>query len=544
MATREAQSQNLEAFPRLLIRRCEEDEAPEAAREYLLCESIGSGGQAEVYRAQEQFGLHREVAIKRLRVPSLGDAKAEAVMVRRFIRESAIALSMEHPHLVKVYDVGIDTEGFWFYAMELVPGKTLAALIDQLYAAYGRGERADPKTGLIQTSLVRPQKLLRFCHQILDAVGALHAKGILHRDLKPENFLLKSTEYLLLADCGIAKPNSYEAVAAFGGTLTVDHRSFLGTPHYMAPEQLGWKYQVLPEGKQRPWGVCEASDIWAIGVILYELVTGHVPFTVAADEGMEALKGRIESENVPVPPFSTYVANPDARIEEFVLHLLEKKPWKRPASIPEVQRLFQKMVLDQPPPRKQSAQTLDAPPREAEQSVQAHEPPRVQQPSRARKAVIPVLFFCLVAFGAFFLWKRSGMTFAPGVSSSSVPTFVSASETGSTPIPSSPTIAVSVSTKQKQGSGPKSGSPEDRQYQLGIARAKAGDCVAASRFMLQLRMKHPDFAPPLLVLADCARQKRLIPEACEQYNTYLGYEGVPPLASSAQTFYAVRCARP
>jgi len=207
---------------------------------------LGKGGMGEVYLATDTR-LGREVALKLLPAEFIGDADR----VKRFEREARIASALNHPNILTIYEIGRDGETF-FIATELVKGETLRQRLDA---------GALDLTGAINTAI-----------QVGAALDAAHGAGIVHRDIKPENIMLRPDGYVKVLDFGLARPidaalspcdhssrltrDSYESVQ---GTL-------LGTFLYMSPEQA------------RGQEVDHRSDIWSLGVVLYEMVAGRVPF--------------------------------------------------------------------------------------------------------------------------------------------------------------------------------------------------------------------------------------------------------------------------
>ncbi|MFW6354440.1 MAG: serine/threonine-protein kinase, partial [Verrucomicrobiota bacterium] len=223
--------------PACALRGVLREEVPAHGRavgRYQLIELLGEGGMGAVWLAEDP-ALDRLVAVKMLPLASFRRKAMEA----RLRREARAVASLNHPHVVKVFEVGEDRETLYL-AMEYVEGGDLRDGLRE-----GRWE---------------PRRAARFLLQAADAVAHAHAAGVLHRDLKPGNVLLTETGQPRLADFGLAAP------VGARGDLTLTGQA-LGTPAYMAPE--------VAEG--RPVDV--RVDVYGLGAILYELLTGRAPFT-------------------------------------------------------------------------------------------------------------------------------------------------------------------------------------------------------------------------------------------------------------------------
>lgn len=208
---------------------------------------LGQGGAGAVYRARHRK-LDRLVAIKVLRPAPVLDAAGRAEFAERFEREARTLARLDHPHIVRIYDFGRaedPTPGappFFFLALEYVEG---ASLRDLLTA--GR---------------LSPREVLEFVPQICDALQTAHDLGIVHRDIKPENILVDSAGRVRIADFGLAKLKDAEP-SAFGLTRT---NQVMGTVHYMAPEQM-----------RASGAVDHRADLFSLGVVVYEMLTGELP---------------------------------------------------------------------------------------------------------------------------------------------------------------------------------------------------------------------------------------------------------------------------
>ena len=200
---------------------------------YRILRRLGVGGMANVYLA-EDGELDRRVAIK-----ILNDRYAtDDLFVERFRREAKSAAALSHPNIVSIYDRG-EAEGTYYIAMEVIEGRSLKELI----RANGR---------------LRPAQAVSYTRQILSALRFAHRSGIIHRDIKPHNILVGPEERLKVTDFGIARA---------GASQMTEAGSIMGTAQYLSPEQA------------RGAEVSGASDLYSVGVVLYEMLTGEVPFT-------------------------------------------------------------------------------------------------------------------------------------------------------------------------------------------------------------------------------------------------------------------------
>jgi serine/threonine protein kinase len=240
-----------------------------------ILELIGHGGMGVVYKAR-QPRLDRLVALKLL-PQSLA---ADAAFAERFNREARVLARLNHPNIVTVHDFG-QSGGFFYLLMEFVDGVNLRQAM--------------------QAGRFTPQQAMMLVPRICEALQFAHDEGILHRDIKPENILLDTKGRVKIADFGIAK---LVGEARENLTLTASGLA-VGTPHYMAPEQL-----------EHPQDVDQRADIYSLGVVFYEMLTGELPI------------GRF------APP--SQKSSVDARVDEVVFHALEKEREKRFRSAGEV----------------------------------------------------------------------------------------------------------------------------------------------------------------------------------------------------------------
>ncbi|MCS6850183.1 MAG: serine/threonine protein kinase [Gemmataceae bacterium] len=255
---------------------------------YELLEELGRGGMGVVYKAR-QLSLNRTVALKMV----LTGRFVSEEEVQRFKAEAAAAARLRHPNIVTVHEVG-EVDGQYFYTMELIEGPSLAQRV-----------AAGPLPG---------RQAAHYLLHIARAIHHAHQRGVLHRDLKPSNILLDADDQPHVADFGLAKHLGGDAAQTRSGAL-------LGTPSYMAPEQAS--------GRVRSLG--PACDVYGLGAVLYELITGQPPFL--ADTPLETVRLVLDRE--PAPP---KLLNPDIDddLETICLKCLEKEPGDRYPSAAEL----------------------------------------------------------------------------------------------------------------------------------------------------------------------------------------------------------------
>jgi serine/threonine protein kinase/tetratricopeptide (TPR) repeat protein len=249
---------------------------------FRVLEPLGAGGMGVVYRA-EDTRLGRAVALKFLHPHFALDDSAK----KRFFREARSAAALDHPNLCTIYEVGESDNGRLFLAMALYSGKTLKAWL----------ERDGP---------VPLSDAVEIARQIAQGLGCAHAAGIVHRDLKPGNVMVQPDGTVKILDFGLARSREEGHSGASAGW---------GTAAYMSPEQV------------RGHAVDARADLWALGVVLYEMVTGRRPF----GERHDATVARAILEEDPDRP-STVRAEVPAQLEHVILTLLEKEPSRRLAS--------------------------------------------------------------------------------------------------------------------------------------------------------------------------------------------------------------------
>jgi serine/threonine protein kinase/tetratricopeptide (TPR) repeat protein len=256
---------------------------------YTITEKLGEGGMGVVYKATD-LTLDRTVALKFLSAHLSASEESKA----RFLREAKATAALNHPNILGVYEID-EKDGTIFFAMEYVEGKTLKNHIASLKSA--SGIPLDTAIGWVK--------------QIAQGLKAAHEKDIIHRDIKPENIMLTPDGHLKIMDFGIAKLKGSSGLTKTGTSM--------GTLGYMSPEQA------------QGGSADQRSDIWSLGVMFYELLTGEVPFKAEHEAGLLYL---IVNEN---PPLASAMDKKIPRqVDPVVLRMLEKDPAKRFASMADV----------------------------------------------------------------------------------------------------------------------------------------------------------------------------------------------------------------
>ena len=246
---------------------------------YEIIQTIGEGGMANVYLAHDVI-LDRNVAIKVLRGDLAGDEK----FVRRFQREALAASSLSHPNIVEMYDVGEDN-GTYYIVMEYIEGKTLKQLIK--------------KRGALTMS-----ECIDIMLQLTDGVDHAHASYIIHRDLKPQNIMIQDNGEIKITDFGISM--------ALNNTQLTQTNSVMGSVHYLPPEQASGK------------GATVKSDIYSMGIMLFELLTGNLPF-----KGENAVEIAFKQIKDDIPSVREINPSIPQSVENIVLKATAKNPKNR-----------------------------------------------------------------------------------------------------------------------------------------------------------------------------------------------------------------------
>src|SRR5213592_1418182 len=263
---------------------------------YKISESIGTGGMGEVYLATD-ITAGRKAALKLLPLRFTGDAER----LKRFQQEARAVVGLNHPNILTVYEIGED-HSIHYIASELIEGETLRQRLEH---------------GPMQLS-----EAVDVAIQVASALVAAHETGIVHRDIKPENIMLRPDGYVKVLDFGIAKLAEQELPATMPrdeALLLVETNlgSILGTVRYMSPEQACGGH------------VDKRTDIWSLGVVLYEMLTGHAPFTGdppsqsygAAGTPKEVMSSILEKEP---PPLTRYIPHAPAELQQIVSKTLRK----------------------------------------------------------------------------------------------------------------------------------------------------------------------------------------------------------------------------
>jgi serine/threonine protein kinase len=282
------------------------------AGKYKILKKIGEGGMGSVYIA-DQEPINRKVAIKVL----LGKLAEDEVAVKRFEQEAKAISKMQHPNTVTIYDFGKTEDDRLYIVMEFLKGKTLTQV-------------------LREQTVLAPPRACKIMRQVCGSLADAHAAGIIHRDLKPDNIFLSEVggdpDWVKVLDFGVAKLADSEGA----GTLTQTGMIF-GTPKYMSPEQA--------EGRPIDY----RADIYALGVVMYELLAGRPPFMADTPVGL-----LLKHISEPPAPFSRVRPdlNIDPRVEAIVMKSLEKNPDRRQQMVSELANelaAFERAVTGQMP---------------------------------------------------------------------------------------------------------------------------------------------------------------------------------------------------
>ena len=290
---------------------------------YLLEKRLGRGAMGQVYLARDENLLTRRVAVKTVRPDILTDEDMQqGEAIARFEREARTAASIRHPNVVDVTDFGKSPDGVFYLVMEYVQGETLHQL-------------------LRREGTLSPQRTLSLLRQVAAGVEAAHDEGILHRDLKPANiFIMQKRKkngslaagdgFIKVGDFGLAKIVN-QAVTDISASSGPASRGIIGTPEYMAPEQM------------QPGASLDArADVYALGTIAYHMLGGRPPFT---GDLTQLITQKVLDKP---PPLSSLRSDIQPEVERVVMHALEKEAANRPASVADWLDEFEAAVDEKP----------------------------------------------------------------------------------------------------------------------------------------------------------------------------------------------------
>jgi len=267
---------------------------------YEILEVLGKGGMGVVYRGRHRF-LDREVAVKVLRA----DAAEETRSVARFLQEAKRTSSLTSPNTVRVTDFGVTSEGSLYLVMELLVGRSLAAIL-----------ASERKLDWL--------RMFGFAVQVCNSLAEAHEKGILHRDIKPDNIFIATDaagrETVKVLDFGISKWAEANESITFTGTIC-------GTPEYISPEQA------------RGQDVDGKADIYSLGAVLYQALSGQTPFT--AESRVTVMMSHIMDKPIPLNELDPSLPQ---IVSDLVMWTLKKKPGRRPANVAVLRDCLQSML--------------------------------------------------------------------------------------------------------------------------------------------------------------------------------------------------------
>ncbi|MEZ0164050.1 Stk1 family PASTA domain-containing Ser/Thr kinase [Kineococcus sp. LSe6-4] len=356
---------------------------------YHVLGRVGRGGMGVVYRAEDER-LDRAVALKVLRADLAHDPAARA----RFVREAKSAARLTHPGIVAVLDQGVDHEGGTetaYLVMELIDGRTLRDVV-------------------LDKGALTPGEALGVTADVLDALAEAHRKGVLHRDVKTANVLVADDGRVKVADFGLAR-----AASAGGQSTTVGMGDLMGTAEYLAPEQLE---AGEPDAR---------SDVYGVGVMLYEMLTGAPPFT-----GDSPFTIAYKHVHEPVPPPSAKAPGLPRALDALVLDALAKDPGERPADagemLEQLRAVRSSLTAEQLAARAPRPAAPAAPGSTTRIGAVAaagakDEPARTPEGHRSRRSLLVGLVLLVLAVGAgiswYFLAGPGAYTTTPAVAGTS-----------------------------------------------------------------------------------------------------------------------------
>ncbi|TEU15287.1 MAG: serine/threonine-protein kinase [Anaerolineales bacterium] len=440
---------------------------------YRIIEQLGQGGMATVFKAYHP-ALDRYVAIKVLH-PAF---KEDPNFLARFQREARIVAKLEHPHIVPVYDFS-EHKGMAYLVMRYVEGETLKAHLT-----------GEP---------LPPERILEILKPVAEALAYAHEQGVLHRDIKPSNVMLTPEDSIFLTDFGLAR-------MAQSGESTLSKDMMIGTPQYMSPEQA--------KGEK----VDERTDIYSLGVVLFEMLTGRVPFS--ADTPYAVVHDHIYT---PLPLPTTIKSDISPALERVLLKALAKEKDDRYQKVTELALAFEDAVVEAtsgitPALEEEAAELTTVP------SIVVEAKPAVPEtkPSRKRWLVIGgavAALLILVCCAGFFLASRAQK--AKGTPAPRGPTPIARPEIKPTPLPGGPTELpppdgkdpVSQALRQVQAN------PEDPHAHLMLANAYAlqGNKVKALEEYERTIELDPEYAEAYMKAGDMLAAQRDLTRAAEMY---------------------------
>src|SRR5215217_5849515 len=325
---------------------------------------VGSGGMADVYLALDEV-LGREVALKLLK-----DRYAEnEEFVERFRREAKSAAALSSSYIVPIFDRGETDDGTYYITMEYLPGGTL-------------------KDRITATGALRPQTAAEVALQVAKALNTAHLRGVVHRDIKPRNILLADSDHVKVADFGIARAADASTISHTG--------DILGSAKYMSPEQA--------EGEQ----VGPVSDLYSLGVVLYEMLTGRVPFEVETPAD-------VPIRHAVAPPRHPKEVNPEIpeELDAITMKLLATNPEDRYESAEELIQGLQQVRAAIPSAPHSSTNGTTAETVLGAPKASTSSPPSLAPALSRRRRVLPALTFLIVLLAllaavGWGLWQDSG----------------------------------------------------------------------------------------------------------------------------------------
>src|SRR5579859_1424750 len=260
-----------------------------APEKYEYLQALGAGGMGEVVRAWDR-DLHRFVAVKRMKSSS---QSRDAIL--RFVKEAQITGQLEHPNIVPIHDLGIDSQGRIYFSLKLIEGESLKGIIEK------RKTNQELASGVRYKDVYTPLRMIEIFISVCQAVAYAHAKGVIHRDIKPDNIMLGRYGEVLVVDWGIAKvvdpkiaPEDQKTIPMSAlNNLTPEasmEGSIAGTPAYMPPEQAQGQVSSIDA----------RSDVYALGAVLYHVIAGRPPY-----EGSSTLEVLKKVQTSPPKPLAT-----------------------------------------------------------------------------------------------------------------------------------------------------------------------------------------------------------------------------------------------